>query len=47
MDLPILDLPACHGLVVKLKPLEVDDKRVWQALDAAALDCIHLLPTQV
>lgn len=44
MNSPVLDLPARHGFVVKLKPLEVNDQSVWQALDAAALDCIHLLP---
>ncbi len=44
---PILDLPACHGLVVKLKALEVNDQGVRQALDAAALHSIHLSTTNV
>ena len=40
--LPVLDLPAGHCLIVKLKALEVNDQGVWQALDAAALHSIHL-----
>jgi len=44
---PVLDLPACHGLVVKLKALEVNDQGVRQALDAAALHSIHLSTTNV
>lgn len=39
---PVLDLPACHGLIVKLKALEVNDQGMRQALDAAALHSIHL-----
>ncbi len=44
---PVLDLPACHGLVVKFKALEVNDQGVRQALDAAALHSIHLSTTFV
>ena len=44
---PVLDFPACHGLVVKLKALEVNDQGVRQALDAAALHSIHLSTTNV
>lgn len=40
---PVLDLPTRHGFIVKLKPLKVDDQSMWQALYAAAFDCIHLL----
>lgn len=42
---PVLDLPARHGLIVKLKALEVNDQGVRQALDAAALHSIHLSTT--
>ena len=44
---PVLDLPACHGLIVKLKALEVNDQGMRQALDAAALHSIHLSRTNV
>ena len=40
--LPVLDLPPCHVLVVKLKAFELYDQGVRQVLDAAALDSIHL-----
>ena len=39
---PALDLPPGHGLEVKLKALEVDDKGMRQHLQAVALDSIYL-----
>lgn len=39
---PVLDLPSVHGLVVKLKALEMDDQGVWELLYTHALHSINL-----
>ena len=40
--LPVLYFPPRHGLIIKLKALQMNDQCMWQDLDTASLDSVNL-----
>ena len=40
--LPVLDFPACHGLIIKFKALQVNDQSMREGFDTAPFHSINL-----